>query len=254
MAHPAAHVFGYHLVGYRRTWWGSVFSSFLLPVIFLAGIGVGVGGYVNRGHHLGMDYVSYLAPGLLASTALTIAMGESTYRVYSQFEWDRTYQAMLATPLRVADLIAGQLAFVVFRALIAVTVFLAVMVAFGAVHSPWAPAVLPVAGLLALSCAAPTFAFTAAQRSDRSFVLLQRLVIVPVQLFSGVFFPVAQLPAILRPLAYLSPLWHAAQVCRGLTAGGAALWPDVGHLAYLAAAAALGFGLACRLFARRLVL
>src|SRR3954454_3782624 len=103
MALPASHVFGHHLVGYRRTWWGTVFSSFLLPVIYLAGIGLGVGGFVDRGHRLtlaggAVDYLGFLAPGVLASTALAIAIGESTYRVYSQFEWDRTYEAMLATP------------------------------------------------------------------------------------------------------------------------------------------------------------
>ncbi|MGA8115891.1 MAG: ABC transporter permease [Actinocatenispora sp.] len=251
--HPAGHVFEYHLVGWRRTWWGTVFSSFLLPVIFLTGIGLGVGGYVNRGHGLGVDYLSYLAPGVLASTALGIAVSESTYRVYAQFEWDRTYEAMLATPLRVIDLIVGQLAFVVLRALVAVVVFLLVMVGFGTVHSGWAAAVPVVGVVLALACAAPVFAFTAAQQSPSGFAVLQRFLIIPLQLFSGVFFPVAQLPTVLRPLAYLSPLWHGVQLCRGMTLGSLAPWPSVGHLAYLAGLAVLGVVLARRLFARRLV-
>ncbi|GAA4209527.1 ABC transporter permease [Actinocatenispora rupis] len=249
----AAHVLAYHLVGYRRTWRATVFSSFLLPVIYLAGIGLGVGGYVDRGHHLGVAYLSFLAPGVLATTALTIGVEESTYRVFSQFEWDRTYEAMLATPLRVVDLLLGQLAFVVFRALVAVVVFLAVMAAFGTVHSPWAVAVVPVGGLIALACAAPTFAFTATQSSAQGFSVLQRFAVIPVQLFSGVFFPVSQLPAPVRPLAYLSPLWHGVELCRGLTLGTLHPWPALGHLAYLAVWAGVGFALAARTFRRRLV-
>ncbi len=253
MAHPAGHVLAYHLIGYRRTWWGTVFSSFLLPVIFLTGIGLGVGGYVDRGHQLGVDYLSYLAPGVLASTVLGVAVGESTYRVYAQFAWDRTYYAMLATPLRVVDVLTGQLMFVVFRVLVAVSVFLAVMAGFSTVHSWWAVAVLPVSGLLALACAAPTFAFTATQHSDHGFSVLQRFVVIPFQLFSGVFFPVAQLPPVARPLAYVSPLWHGVELCRGMTLGTLRTWPVLGHLAYLALWAVLGFVLAHRTFRRRLV-
>lgn len=259
MALPASHVLGYHLVGYRRTWWGTVFSSFLLPVIYLAGIGLGVGGFIDRGHRLTVggepvDYLSFLAPGVLASTALAIAIGESTYRVYSQFEWDRTYEAMLATPLRVVDLLAGQLAFVVVRALVAVVVFLAVMAAFGTVRSPWAVAVVPVSALLAAACATPVFAFTASQHSESSFSVLHRFVVIPIQLFSGVFFPIDQLPGLLRPLAYLSPLWHGVELCRAATLATPLGWlAAVGHLGYLVAVTAVGFALAHRLFRRRLV-
>ena len=249
----ALHVFAYHLVGYRRTWWGTAFSSFLLPLIYLAGIGLGVGGYVDRGHQLDVSYLSFLAPGVLAATGLTIAIDESMYRVYSQFAWDRTYESMLATPLRVIDLLLGQLGFVVFRALVAVAVFLLVMSAFGTVHSGWAVGVLPTAMLLALACAAPTFAFTATQHTDSGFAVLSRFVVIPVQLFSGVFLPIAQLPAAVQVLAWLSPLWHGVAVCRSLTLGTPQPWPTVGHLGYLALWAAVGLWLAHRSFRRRLV-
>ena len=249
----AAHVFSYHLVGYRRTWWSSVFSSFLLPVIFLAGIGLGVGGYVDRGHQLAVPYLSFLAPGVLASTALSVAIGESTYRVYSQFEWDRTYQAMLATPLRVVDVLAGQLTFVVFRGLVASAVFLVVMAAFGTVRSAWALLVLPTALVLTLACAAPTFAYTATRRSDAGFAVLFRFVVVPIQLFSGVYFPITQLPALLRPLAYLSPLWHGVELTRSFTLGVIS-WPAVlVHLAYLLVWCVVGARLAHWAFRRRLI-
>lgn len=252
MSHPAAHVFGYHMVGYRRTWRSSVFSTFVLPVMFLAAIGIGLGGYVNRTGALGTDYVGFLAPGVLASTALGVAVAESTYRVYAQFEWDRTYEAMLATPVRVVDLLAGQLAFVAFRVLVSAAVFLAVMAAFGAVRSPLAPLVLPVAVLLGLACATPTFAFTGLQRTEGGFAAYQRFAVVPLQLFSGVFFPIAQLPAWLRPLAWLSPLWHGVELCRGFTLGHPSWLPAAGHLAYLLLWATAGFLLSWRIFRRRL--
>lgn len=250
---PAAHVFGFQMVGYRRTWWSSVFSSFLMPVIFLAGIGLGVGSFVNRSGQLGIDYLSYLAPGVLASTALTVAIGESTYRIYAQFEWERTYHAMIATPLRIVDVLTGQLAFVMFRSLVAASVFLVVMTGFGTVHSVWALAVLPAAAVLALACAAPTFAFTATRHSESGFAVLQRFIVVPVQLFSGVFFPVSQLPAVIRPLAYVSPLWHGVELCRAFTLGTVGAGAALGHLAYLLVWCVAGFVLALLAFRRRLI-
>jgi lipooligosaccharide transport system permease protein len=253
MAIPATSVLGYHLVGYRRTWRSSVFSTFLMPLIFLSAIGLGVGGYVNGSGRLGVDYLSYLAPGVLASTALNVAVGESTFRIYAQLEWDRMYEAMLATPLTVFDLLVGQFAYIAFRLLISVVVFLGAMLAFGTLHSPLAPLVIPVALLLGLASATPTVAFTGTQHSDSGFGLYFRLAVVPVSLFSGVFVPVAQLPAVIRPLAWLSPLWHGVELCRGLTLGHLSLWPSLGHAAYLLLWLLGGFLLSYRIFSRRLV-
>lgn len=253
MAIPATSVLGYHLVGYRRTWRSSVFSTFLMPLIFLSAIGLGVGGYVNSSGRLGIDYVSYLAPGVLASTALNVAVGESTFRIYAQLEWDRMYEAMLATPIRVVDLLLGQVAFIGFRVLISVVVFLGAMLAFGTVHSGLGVLVIPVGLLLGLASATPTVAFTGTQHSDSGFGLYFRLAVVPVSLFSGVFFPISQLPAVIQPLAWLSPLWHGVQLCRGLTLGQLPLWPSLGHAAYLVLWAVGGFLLCWRIFTRRLV-
>jgi lipooligosaccharide transport system permease protein len=253
MALPATSVLGYHLVGYRRTWRSSVFSTFLMPLIFLSAIGLGVGGYVNGSGRLGVDYLSYLAPGVLASTALNVAVGESTFRIYAQLEWDRMYEAMLATPLTVVDLLLGQFAYIGFRLLVSVVVFLGAMLAFGTVHSPLGVLVVPVALLLGLACATPTVAFTGTQHSDSGFGIYYRFAVVPVSLFSGVFFPISQLPAAVRPLAWLSPLWHGVELTRGLTLGHLSLLPALGHAAYLLLWLGGGFLLAWRVFSRRLV-
>ncbi|MEU2611108.1 ABC transporter permease [Micromonospora sp. NPDC007271] len=249
---PALAVLAHYLVGYRRTWRAGVFSSFLLPVLTVLGFGVGVGAYVHRGVE-GVPYLEWLVPGLIASTALQVAMAESTWPVHSNFKWIRTYHAQVAAPLRIGDILAGHLAFVLFRVLTSAATFVLVTALFGALRSPWAVAVLPVAVLLALAVAAPTFAISAAVPSDSYLALLFRFAVIPMTLFAGVFFPVASLPEALRWLAYATPLWHGVDLCRAATLGVAPQWSIAGHLLYLAAWAAAGWLLARRVFQRSLV-
>lgn len=252
MAHPAVAVLEYHLVGYRRVWRGSVFSSFVLPLLFFLGMGVMVGEYVDRGGSLDLPYLDFIAPGLLAFSALQIGMAEASYPVMSALKWHKTFYAMAAAPPRVADIIAGQLAFIGLRALIASTVFLAVMAAFGAVHGWWALAAVPVAVLVGLAAAAMVAAYTASVESDNMIALLFRFVQLPMMLLAGVFFPVDQLPEVLRPLAYAVPLWHGVELCRAATTGTAPPWPVPLHLAYLALWLVAGWYLARARFTKRL--
>ncbi len=249
---PALAVLAHHLVGYRRTWRAGVFSSFLLPVLTVVGFGFGVGAYVDQGVG-GVPYLDWLVPGLIASTALQVAIGESTWPVLSNFRWIKTYFAQVAAPLRVGDILAGHLAFVLFRAFTSAAAFLLVTALFGALRSPWAVAVLPVVLLLSLAVAAPTFAFSAWAPSDSYLALLFRFAVIPMTLFAGVFFPVESLPSGLRQLAYVTPLWHAVDLCRAATLGVAPQWSVPGHLLYLAAWALAGWLLARRAFRRELV-
>ncbi|WP_167666995.1 ABC transporter permease [Micromonospora narathiwatensis] len=249
---PALAVLAHHLVGYRRTWRAGVFSSFLLPVLTVLGFGVGVGAYVRQGVG-GVSYLDWLVPGLIASTALQVAMAESTWPVHSNFRWIRTYHAQVAAPLRIGDIVAGHLAFVLFRVGTSAAAFLLVTALFGALHSPWAVAVVPVVLLLGLAVAAPTFAFSAVVPSDSYLALLFRFAVIPMTLFAGVFFPVESLPEGLRWLAYATPLWHGVDLCRAATLGVAPQWSVAGHLLYLAAWAAAGWLLARGAFRRSLV-
>ncbi len=245
-------VLEYHLVGYRRTWRGSVFSSFVLPLLTMLGFGVGVGAYVEGGVG-GVPYLDWVVPGLLASTALQVAFGDATWPVLSNFEWMKVYFAQAAAPLRVADILGGHLAFVVLRAVAGAAAFLVVAAAFGTLHSPWALATLPLAALLGLAVAAPVFAFSASISTDSYLALLIRFALVPMSLFSGVFFPVESLPAVLRWLAYALPLWHGVDLSRAATLGASPDWSVTGHLVYLALFAAAGCWLAHRRFRSRLV-
>lgn len=249
---PALTVLEYYLVGYRRTWRAGVFSSFLLPTLTVLGFGVGVGAYIDQGVG-GVSYLEWIVGGLLASTALQVAIGESTWPVYGNLQWTKIYFAQNAAPLRVGDVVAGQLAFVLFRVLTSITAFLVVTGLLGALRSPWAVLVLPVAGLLGLAVAAPTFAYAASVSSDSWLAMLFRFAVIPMTLFAGVFFPVESLPVGLRWLAYATPLWHAVDLSRAATLGVAPQWSVTGHLLYLAAWVVGGWFLARRAFARKLV-
>jgi lipooligosaccharide transport system permease protein len=161
---------------------------------------------------------------------------------------------MVAAPLRIVDILGGSLLFVLLRLVATTAVFLTVMVLFGAVHSVWALTVPVTCAVLGLTVAGPVFALAARVEIDSYFPLIARFVIVPMALFSGVYFPITTLPIGLRWLAYASPLWHAVDLCRAATLPGTGpSWPMVlGHVAYLGAVAAFGFWLAMRAFRRRL--
>ncbi|GAA1886692.1 ABC transporter permease [Asanoa iriomotensis] len=250
---PAVAVFEYHLVGYRRTWRGSVFGSFLLPVLTMLGFGVGVGAYVTGGV-AGVPYLDYIVPGLVMSTAFQVAAMESSWPVLGNFEWHKIYFAQSAAPLRVGDILGGHLLFVLFRVLLSAGTFLAVAALFGAVRSAWALAVLPVVALFGAAVAAPVFAYSATISTDSYLALLFRFALLPMSLFSGVFFPVDQLPLGLRAVAYVMPLWHGVDLSRAATLGVAPEWSAPGHVAYLALWAAAGWWLARARFRKRLVL
>jgi lipooligosaccharide transport system permease protein len=253
MAHPTVAVLEYHLVGYRRTWRASALSSFVLPLLTMLSFGVGVGAYV-RGDVGGVPYLDYIVPGLIASTAMQVAIVEATFGVFGCFEWLRIYFAQAAAPLRVRDIAGGHLGFILFRVLTSAAAFLVTVTAFGAVHSWWALATLPLAGLVGLAIAAPAFAYSASVSSDNYLALLFRFGVIPMSLFSGVFFPIESLPALLRWLAYASPLWHGVDLCRAATLGAAPQWSAAGHLLYLALWVVGGWLLATARFRRRLTI
>ena len=252
--HPVFAALSYWFSQYRRTWRSGVFSSFVIPLMWLAAIGLGVGGYIDRvPDRLGVDYLSYLAPGLLASVILNAAGGECTWPVYGAIKWNRQYLAMLATPLRVVDILLGHLGFIVARMLMNAVAFFLAMALFGTLHSAWAPLAVPAAVLTGLAAATPTYAFAVVVKSESRFPVLYRFGVVPITLFSGVFFPIDQLPGLLRVLAWLSPLWHGVELCRAAVLAATPALPAALHVGYLALWAGAGLVLARRLLTRRLV-
>ncbi len=253
---PWLRAVGYFALSYRRTWRGSMVTTFVTPVLYLAAMGVGLGSFINKGGHSaalgGLSYLQFVAPGLAATTAATIGASESLFPVMAAIRWQKTYFGMLATPLRVGDVLAGHLIWIAARIASAVAAYLVVMAAFQATRSIDTLAVLPAGVLVGMAFAAPLAAFAAHQENEEAFPLIFRLGLIPLFLFSGVFFPISQLPSGLRVIAYFSPLWHGVDLCRRLTLGQLTPGPAAIHVAYLVGLTAFGVLASTRTFTARL--
>jgi len=215
---------------YKRTWRGSLFNSFLSPVLFLLAMGVGLGSYVDSGSGgtLGVSYLAFLAPGLLAATVMQTASFEATFPVMGGFVWTKRFHAMHATPLGPYDIALGQISWTATRLTLVGAIFALVMVPFGAVHSPLILLAVPAATLTGLAFATPIAAYAATQKTMTTFNYIFRFGITPLFLFSGTFFPVEQLPSFLQPVAWVTPLYHGVALCRSLALGTIAADPGAG--------------------------
>src|SRR5438477_894675 len=253
-APPMLRVLEREVLVFRKLWRGTAFSSFVTPVMCLAAIGLGLGGLVERrsAHVAGLSYLAFVAPGLLAASAMQTAAGSSLWPVMAGTKWIRSLHAIVATPVTPADLYGGTILWIALRATAAAGAFLVVAAALGGVPSPWGVLAVPAAALGAVAFAAPLAAYAATQDTDLTFPVIVRLGIVPLFLFSGTFFPVSQLPAWLRPVSVVSPLWHAIELCRAATTATPHWAASAGHAAVLAASVAVGWRWGTRTFARRL--
>ena len=219
-------------------------------------MGVGLGTYVNDSAALGgVSYLAFLAPGLLAATAMQTAAFESTFPIMGGLEWNRVYHAMFATPIRPSDIALGNIAWIGFRVLLVSSVFVLVTALFGAAASPLIVFAIPVGVLTGLAFAAPITAFSATQRNVEYVqrrVPLRDHAAVPVlgDVLSGRI--AADVPA---GVAWLTPLYHGVALSRALSLGYAAEEPllMLAHAAILLAFVAVGAFAAVRTFERKLV-
>ncbi|MBD0328698.1 MAG: ABC transporter permease [Thermoleophilia bacterium] len=239
---------------YRRTWRATVTISFLNPIFFLLSVGVLLGDLVDRrGADLGgLSYLEFVAPGLLAATAMQLGAGEGAFPVMAGLRWVRSYHAIAATPVRVPELLAGVLAWACLRLAVGTVVFAAVAAAFGAFTSPLAALAPAAAVLCGLAFAAPLAAVSASVDSSLALTGIFRFVLLPMFLLSGTFFPLERLPGWLEPVAWATPLWHGVALCRSLAAGDVDAAAALVHVGYLLALLALGAVLATRALERRL--
>jgi lipooligosaccharide transport system permease protein len=248
-------VLAYHAAVYRRTWRGSVISRVLSPLLFLLSMGIGLGALVDAraGGIDGSPYLHFVVPAIVATQAMWVAWGESSYQVLGYIKWNMGYHAQLATPMRVRDVLAGHFLAVGLHLVMATSIFMVVAALFGGFDSWWALVCLPVAVLTGMAFSTPMFAFTATQEGDNGFNILFRWIITPLMLFSGTFFPVDQLPVWMQPVAWVTPLWHGVSACRAVSAGDVSWLPFAGHVLVLVGYAVAGWLLAERTFSRRLV-
>ena len=200
MAGRVVAVVGWHAQAYRRMWFGTMTVTFLNPIFFLLAMGVMLGTLVDRSNPDldGLSYLEFVAPALLATTAMQTAASVTTFPVRAGLKWWRTYHAVVATPVRVHELVTGVVAWAGVRVGVAVTVFALVAAVAGAFVSPLA-VLAPFAALLCgLAFAAVIAALSAWMKSDQYLAATYRFGLVPLFLFSGTFFPISQLPGLAR--------------------------------------------------------
>jgi lipooligosaccharide transport system permease protein len=241
---------------YQRTWKGSVITSFVVPLLYVLAMGVLLGGFVDSGDARlegAPDYLAFVAPGMVAAHAMQIASGETTWPVMGCLKWHRTYFAMQATPLAVPDIVAAHLAFAAVRVALTTGVFLLVLAPFGVFATVWGVLLAwPVVTLTGMAFAGVFFAYSATIRSESGFALIYRLLVIPLFLFSGAFFPISNLARPLEVVATLTPLWHGVDLARMLLLDTVRPGPAAVHLAYLTALTLLGWWLATRALSSRL--
>jgi lipooligosaccharide transport system permease protein len=241
-------VVGWQARSFRRLWRGSITVSFLNPIFFLVSIGLLLGNLVDRSNPDldGLSYLEFVAPALLATTAMQTAASVTTFPVKAGLKWFRTYHAVVSTPVSVGELVTGVLAWTGVRVVVAVSLFATVAAIGGAFISPLA-VLAPLAALLCgLAFGAVLAAFTSTVERDESLAAIFRFGLVPLFLFSGTFFPVEQLPGWLVPVAWLTPLWHGVELCRDLTTGQVEGPAMIVHVLYLVVVTLVGALLAVR--------
>ena len=254
----ALHVLEFNLIGYRRTYRASLFSSFVQPVLFLAAMGLGLGGIVDKssggGALGGASYLGFIAPGLLASTAMQVASGEAMYPIIAGFKWVRTFHAMAATPVSSAGIVFGQIGFLIFRIGLVSGILAFVIGLFGVGGSPFQLVLaFGAAVLTGLAFATPLTAWSASRESPQSFSTIVRFVVMPLFLFSGTFFPVDRLPPLLQAVRAPDAAVSRVALARGAVLGTLDPLAALGHVAFLVALALAGIVACLLVFPRRLV-
>jgi lipooligosaccharide transport system permease protein len=230
----------------RRNWL-LVMSGIFEPLFYLFALGIGFGGIV--GDLTGPDgqaisYAAYVAPGLLAASAMNGAVHDSTFNIFLKLRYAKVYDAMLATPLGPTDVAVGEISWSLIRGGIYAAGFLAVMAALGLIASPWALLALPAALLVAFGFAAVGMGAATLLRSWQDFDLIL-LVQMPMFLFSTTFFPLTVYPEPIRIAVQCLPLYHGIELMRALTSG-AVTWGILGHVAYFVIMVAVGGWFAAR--------
>lgn len=243
-----------HFREYRHTWRGTTISSIATPVLFLAAMGLGLGALVDGGRGVDpggdISYLAWLAPGLLAVSTMQAGAGDGAFPVMAGLRWIRTYHAIVATPVRPADLLVGNLIWAAIRLTVVGAVFVAVAVSFGAMSLGPGLAALAPAVLTGLATCAVVSAFMATRKSDLAMSGLFRFVIVPLFLFSGAFFPLSELPAAVEPLARINPVWHGVELTRALALDLPTALPWAIHVAVLVTVFVAGLVLGVLAFAK----
>jgi lipooligosaccharide transport system permease protein len=228
------------------------------PLVYLFAMGVGLAGLVDAnlgaGAIGGVGYLVFVAPALLCAAAITVATEEFTYPIMLGYKWNPVFFGMNASPLRPGQIIDGIVISVVVRMLLTCVLYFVFIVLFGAVPDAAGWVAVPVSVLTGLAFGAVIMGYTSTLTEDTGqLAMVMRFVVLPMTLFSGTFFPLAQLPLFLQWIGWISPLWHGTELARVFSYGyGEPIWLTVLHVVYLTALCAAGWVWARRIAERRL--
>lgn len=246
------------LVAYRRTWRGTVISSFVNPVLFLSAMGVGLGSLVDAtDNDLAIPYLAFVATGLMAASAMQNGAGDGAFPVMAGIKWRKDFHGAITTPIGPSDIVVGRFYWGAIRLTFMLGVFALISVLFGALEIGPALLAVPPAVLTGLAFQTVVTAFTVTREDETSLSTMFRFGIIPLFLFSGTFFPISQLPDFLQGIAYATPLFHGVELVRKVAlpevdSSVVTSLPIWVHLLYLGAMTALGIVLSSRFLSRRL--
>jgi lipooligosaccharide transport system permease protein len=214
MSAPGAAILRRNLMIYRHTW-ALLLAEVLEPVLYLGSVGLGIGELVGHLTSLGphVRYAEFVAPALLATAAMNGSMNETTFLMYGRLAVERVYQPIMATPLGVADIALGEVAWALLRGTVVTTAFLGIVAAIGLVHSPWVLLALPGAALIGFAFAATGVVVVTLLRDFADMQYIQ-LVMLPMFLFATTFYPLGVYPRPVQLVVECLPLYQSIELLR----------------------------------------
>jgi lipooligosaccharide transport system permease protein len=253
----AWYVVEHKLRAVRAFFWTMIATALGTPFLYLFTFGVGLATLVvdrQGGEFIdGVGYLQFVAPALIINAAVLVAAEEYMFGMVMGFKWNMIFIGMNAAPISGRQIVDGMLIYVAIRGFATAGIYYAAVVLFGGVVSPWAVLVVPIAVLTGLAFS-PVAAWSATIYEDRGqFNIVNRLIIMPLSLFSGTVFPLTQLPIFLQWIGWVSPIWHGSELARQFSYGPTEpIWLTVIHVLFLGALAVLGWRLTVHISTKRL--
>jgi lipooligosaccharide transport system permease protein len=243
-----------NIMVYRHQWI-IILSGVFEPIFYLIGIGLGLGGFIpdltlSDGRQV--SYLTYVAPALVATAAMNGAVFETIFNIFFKLNYAKTYEGVLATPMGIAEIAIGEMMWALMRAALYAVAMFVIMGVLGLILSPWGLLIVPAALLVAAAFAAAGLAGTSYLRTVNDFDIPMGLIVMPMFLFSGTFFPIDIYPEPIQWLMQINPLYHSISLMRGLSTGIVG-WQQVWDFAFLAALFALCMWIAMRQMERKLI-
>ncbi|MEW6117064.1 MAG: ABC transporter permease [Nitrospirota bacterium] len=214
-----------HFSVYTKLYKSSFALNFAEPILYLTAMGFGLGAFVTEIR--GMPYINYIAPGIIASSSMFAAIYECTYGTFVRMAFQKTFDAILATPVGIDDLVAGEMMWGATKSILYGTTIIIVISLFGLVASPLIALVIPLLFVTGLIFAEISLIFVAKVPGIDSFNYFYTLFMTPMFLFSGIFFPIDTLPPAVAKIAFFTPLYHLVNICRAFALGNVAVWDIV---------------------------